>query len=378
MADYTINDSKYDTNLLVTVYSSRLGGKFECHRFREYSIDMDLETDSDAFDIVFKNPNNVYTSLFSKFDMIEITLNGKGIVKGRVDVIQYSWDDTDSYIRVSGRDIASQLIDNHALPATLQNIKPHDYIAGKCKEYGIPNTALDTTAAIIPKLVVGIGESEVSVINNMLKIENKKMWLDYDTIHTGLWDTQAMPSYTFTRGVPIDKACIPIVSFDLKDDGLEVPSEYIIYGSNSNGSNSVLGKSQNSYMINNGIKRRVVNSLADNSVSSKSASDAQIAIREKFDNSIQLDITVVNKSVMIKPNTTAWVIDMETRTNAIFFIKKVTYLKGMTAGSTIKVSMIPAKKTCDLLYNNQGNKLNGGVTGYAQMSFDDLWANRKG
>lgn len=378
MADYVINDNRYDTNLLLNVYSSRLGGKFECHRFREYSIDMDLETDSDAFDFVFKNPNSVYTSLFSKFDIVEIMINGKGLMKGRVDIPQYTWDDADSYVRVTGRDIASPLIDSHALPATMQNIKPYDYIMKKCKEYGIPKTSLDKTMPIVPKLVIGIGESEISVINNMLKLDNKKAWLDYETIHTGIWDMQAIPSYTFTRGVPIDKVCIPIISLDLKEDGTEIPSEYIIYGSNNNGSNNVLGKAQNDYMTNHNIKRRVVTSLADNSVASKSSSNAQIAIREKFDNSTQLDIVVTDKSIMIKPNTTAWVIDMETRINAIFFIKKVTYLKSIMAGSTVKISMIPAKNTNELLYKSQGNKLNGGITGYAQMTFDDLWASRKG
>lgn len=378
--DIILNKQKVDTSLLLIVYSSRFGGKYQCHRFREYNIDLDLETDSDAFDFVFKNPNSIYTGLFSKYDKVEIWINNVGIMKGTVDSAEYHWDSSDSYIRVVGRDMVAPLIDNDVLPTTLQNIKPHEYISKVCNSYNITNLKLDTTMSSITKLVLNVGESEMSVINTMAKNERRKAWLDYDTFHTGTWSKDVAPSFTFTRGVPVDKMCIPIKSFTYKEDGTTVPSEYIIYGnSSSNGStNSVMGKAQNDYMVNNGIKRRLTENANSDITTKDSTSNAQDTIREKFDNSYTAEMVIASHNYAIKPNTTVWVIDMETRTNAIFFVKKVTYSKSIESGTEIKLSMIPSKAACDALFNGQGTKMNGGIVGYQQMTFDDLWNNKKG
>lgn len=369
--------NQYDTNLLFVVYSSRLGGKFECHRFREYSIDLDLDTDADAWDFVFKNPNNVYTSLFSKFDMVDIYIDGKGIMSGRVDNVVYHSDDTDNYVRVSGRDLVAALVDNHAIPTTLQNIRPHEYIASKCSEYGIPYTNLDKTMKIVQKNIIGVGESEMSIISKFVNNENKKIWLDYKTLYTGKWNMDARPEYTFTRGVPIEKACIPILSFELSDSALEVYSESIVYGSTSSGENKVIGSSKNSYMVKNGIKRRMTTNSSNDDGANKYTANAEDDVRYGFDNSVSLEISIRTKGILVKPNTTAWVIDMSTRTNAIFFIKKVNYSKSLDSGSITRISMIPSKKANDQMYAAQGT-LGGGITGKASMTFNDLWNAKKG
>lgn len=366
-----------DTNMLFTVYSSRLGGQYECHRFREYNIDLDLDTDSDAFDIVFKNPNGVYNSLFSKFDQVEISVNNVKMMKGRIDTAAYHWDSSDSYIRVNGRDMAAALVDNDILPSTLKNVKPNSYITSICGLYGITNTDI-VNMNIVKQLVLNAGEKEMSVITNMVKDENLKVWLDYDTMHVGNWATDAVPSYKFTRGVPLDKMGIPILSLDVTDDGTNMPSEYIIYGTTSSGTSSLVGKAQNDYMVNNGIKKRVTTSTSDDRTKSQFKSNAERSIREGFDNSITIELTIATKDIPVKPNTTAWVIDNMTKTNAIFFIKKVTYSKDASSGSITKISMIPSKGTSDILFGGQGTKQNGGVTGFYSMNVGDLLASKKG
>jgi len=373
-----INKKLYDTNLLLIVHSSRLGNKYECHRFREYNIDIDLETDADAFDFVFKNPNSVYTSLFSKFDIVEIYLNNIGVMTGRVDTVAYYWDSGDDYIRVTGRDLAAPLVDNHALPTTLQNIKPRDYIAGKCTYYGISMSSVESMKTI-SKYIVGVGETEMSIMQKMAVNENKKIWLDYKTLHVGNWSTSVQPSYTFTSGneIPVDKRCIPILTFSLEDNGTEVYSESIVYGSTSSGENKVVGNSKNNYMYNNKIHKRIAISASNNDGSDVYKATAEDNVRYGFDNSITLQITVRTASTLIKPNTTAWVIDMKTRTNAVFFIKKVTYSKNTTDGSITSITMIPSKASNDYMYSEQGT-LAGGITGKAKMSFDDLWNSKKG
>ena len=65
-------------------------GWYEVHRFTDYSIDLDLETDSDAFKFTLLNPNGIYTGLFSKFDEVTIeidkNLNLKQLEKFKQDI----------------------------------------------------------------------------------------------------------------------------------------------------------------------------------------------------------------------------------------------------------------------------------------------------
>ena len=177
------NQKQYDTNLLFKVWSSKLGGSYECHRFREYSIDLDLETDTQAFDFVFKNVNYVdqsngggnyhggYISLFAMFDKVEIYLNDVPIIKGRIDEVKYVWEAGDSYIHVTGRCVGAALVDNNCRPTTLQNVKPNAYIQERCGEYGI-NCKIDGQLSLVKERIIGVGETEISVINDMIKSDN--------------------------------------------------------------------------------------------------------------------------------------------------------------------------------------------------------------
>lgn len=130
-------------------------------------------------------------------------------------------------------------------------------------------------------------------------------------------------------------------------------------------------------MINKGIKRRVVRSSQNNDGSDTYTANAEDDVRYGFDNSHRLEISVRTRKELIKPNTTAWVIDTITKTNAIFFIKKVTYTKNLSNGSITKITMVPSKKANDEMYAAQGS-LNGGITGRAAWTFNELWANKKG
>src|SRR5574344_1421975 len=50
--------------------------------------------------------------------------------------------------------------------------------------------------ADLPSIVSGVYDME-----SLLSDENYKMWFDFDTICVGEWNTNASPSYNFTRGV---------------------------------------------------------------------------------------------------------------------------------------------------------------------------------
>lgn len=370
------NDFRYDTNILFRVNSSRLGGWYEVHRFTDYSINLELETDADAFSFTLLNPNGIYTGLFSKFDDITIEIDKKPVMKGSVDYVEYSWDSDNSKITVKGRDLMSSLVDNDAIPSTLKNVKPTTYITNKCNEYGI-KANVDSSISNIEQLIIGCGESEISIINNIVMDSRKRVWFEYDTLYAGDWNDKAQPTYLFTRGVK-DRPGIPIKKFTLTEDGTDTKSEIKIYGSTSNGTQKVVGTATNDYMVNKGIKKRMVKKSYNNDSVSKYSSNALRDIRDSFRDNIEIELEVkTGHGGLILPNRTAQVIDTVTKVNAVFFIVGVTYSKSLNNGSITKVTMIPSETAFDIIWNTQESN-SGSFTGTPKMTLAELLAQRKG
>lgn len=371
-----INDFKFDSNILFRVNSTRFGGPYEVHRFTSYSIDLDLETDADAFSFTLLNPNGIYTGLFSRFDEVTIDIDKQPIMKGTVDSIEYSWDSDGCEIKVDGRDMAAILIDNDAIPGTHKNIQPSTYIGDKCKEYGL-KSSVDSSVGVMDQLVIGTGESEISVINSIVDNSRKKVWLDYDTLHAGDWNDSAEPTYLFTRGIK-DRPGIPIKTFRIREDGTDMKSEIKIYGSNSNGAEKVVGTAQNGYMIYRGIRKRMITRADNNNSSSKYASDALNDVRDSFRDNVEMELEVkTGHGGLILPNRTAQIIDTVTRLNAVFFIKSVNYSKDKSSGSTTRITLIPSKTAFDQMWNNQAPTC-GSFIGTPKITIAQLIAERKG
>lgn len=364
-----------DTITSINLYSNRQNRLYNVKKFIEYNIDLDLLTDSDMFEFTIKNPLGIYTGIFCKFDIVDIFINNKPVIKGAIDTTEYVWDSSDSYIRIVGRDLSAILIDNDAIPGTKLNVKPSIYIAEKCEEYGLKHK-LDQSAAIVDKLIIGTGESEISIMNNILMNDRQRIWYIYDTLYCGYWNTNSKPQYTFVRGGLEVKNKIPIKSMKLKESGIDTKSEVRIYGSMNDGSEKVMGTAQNQWMIDKNIKRRSVRRSSNDDASSKYASNALQDIRESFKDDIELSITIKTED-LININTTAIVIDNITKLNSVFFIRSVSYRKNLS-GSETTITMIPGDTTFEVLWEGQGTKDNGSITGTAGMTLDELIAFRRG
>lgn len=365
------NDFRYDTNMLFKVFSSRFNKWYEVHRFTNYSVNLELETDADAFKFTITNPNGIYTGLFNKFDDITIEINKKPIMLGKIDCVEYSWDDSGSTIQIDGRDLMSALVDNDAIPGTHKNIKPTTYITNKCAEYGI-KANIDQSIGSVEQLIIGCGESEISIINNIVMDSRKRVWFDYDTLYAGDWNDKAQPTYLFTRGIK-DRPGIPIKKLTLRDDGTDTKSEIKIYGSTDNGAEKVVGTATNDYMVKKGIKKRMTKRSSNNDSVSKYSASALRDIRDSFRDNIEIEIEVkTGHGGLILPNRTAQIIDTITKVNAVFFIVGVSYTKDKNNGSITKVTMIPGESTFDVLW--EGNDL----TGTHKTTLAELVAQRKG
>lgn len=379
MADVQQNDFRYDTNILFRVNSSRLGGWYEVHRFTDYSINLELETDADAFKFTILNPNGVYTGLFSKFDDITLEIDKKPIMKGKIDCVEYSWDDNGCRISVDGRDLMGALVDNDALPGTHKNIKPTTYISNKCAEYGIKSN-VDSSIGTVEQLIIGCGESEISVINNIvMEGSRKRVWFDYDTLHAGDWNDKAQPTYLFTRGVD-DRPGIPIKKFAIREDGTDTKSEVRIYGSTNGGAEKVVGTATNEYMVSKGIKKRMTKRSSNNDSASKYSSNALRDVRDSFRDGIEIELEVkTGHGGLILPNRTAQVIDTITKVNAVFFITGVTYSKDLNNGSITKVTMIPGETAFDMVWKSLSTSTSSGsFVGTHKMTMAELIAQRRG
>lgn len=335
----------------IEIDSNRTGRTYEVFRFSEFNVDLDLDTDADVFDFVLKNPYGVYTGLFSKFDNCRIKINGKQVLTGNLDKVEYICRDDDDYIQISGRDLCWRLIDNDALPDTIESIQPKSYIQNKCSEYGIKCVA--STADIYDKLVIGCGESEISIFNNLLVESKQRVWYLIDTLYTGNWGTNKQPEHVFTMYA--SETGIPIKSFRLVEDGTDMKSEVRIYGSDGDGGFDLVGSSTNSYMVKIGTKKRQTVRAYSENASSKYKSIAERNIRDSFRDNNELVIEVrLDKNNVYLPNTTAQVINGKCGVNSLFFIKKVTYTKSPTGGSNATLIMIPADTTFEKTWQSDG------------------------
>lgn len=340
------------TGITIEIDSRRTGTTYRVVRFTEYNVDLDLETDADAFDFVLKNPNGVYSGIFSKFDNCRVSVNDHIIMNGTIDRVVYICGD-DSYIRISGRDGCAPLIDNDALPDTLLNVQPKTYIEGKCAEYGIKSSV--ATADIYEKLVIGCNESEISIFNNILLDSRQRIWFLVDTLYTGNWATDASPSHAFSDN---PSNGIPIKTLELSEDGTDMKSQVVIYGSNGSGSYELVGSSENSYMTNMKIRKRKTNREYSNNASSKYKSIADKDIRDLFRNNIELKIDVrIDKGDYFIPNTTAQIIYSKLGINSTFFVRRVQYSKSIDSGSVASLVMIPADTTFETIWQNSNNSV---------------------
>lgn len=338
----------------IEIDSNRTGRTYRVYRFSEFNVELDLETDADIFDFVIKNPNGIYSGLFSKFDNCRLFVNGNKIVEGNLDKVEYIDDEEDDYIQLSGRDLCWKLIDNDALPDTIENVAPKSYIEGKCGEYGIKHSI--SSADPYEKLVIGCGESEISIMNNILLESKQRIWYEVDTLFTGNWSMGKSPSHVFVMHTSVTG--IPIKSFRLSEDGTDMKSEIRVYGSDGNGGYDFVGSADNAYMNKIGIKKRQTTRAYSENASSKYKSIADKDIRSTFRDNMELTIEVrLDRNNVYMPNRTAQVINGRCGVNSLFFIRSVSYTKSPSTGSIATLVLIPSDQTFENIWQSKGTSV---------------------
>lgn len=353
----------------INIWSRRDECAYSVVGFSEYSVDADLETDSDQFHLVLENPDGIYSGIFNKYDTVSLYVMGKEIMHGRIDEVTYNGDVNANVIEIIGRDDMSILIDNDAMPCTLSNVDPVAYLKKKCLEYHLsinpngytPRVKSYGSIPVVTNVVIGTSQSEMSVLSNLVVDSKNRIWQDAEWLCIGDWQTNIPTEFYFTRGVSADIQGIPIKNIKMKDSGIGIKSEVLVYGTVGDDSDKeqVLGKAKNpSGTFADGIPRRQVMSSYSNDKNTKSSASAEKKIREAFRDSIELEITV-NPQTMDVPvwiNKTAHVVDTIIGIDATFFIKAVNYTKSATNGSSCTIKMIPDDATFEILWTSLGKK----------------------
>lgn len=338
----------------IEIDSNRMKKTYRVSRFHEFHVELDLETDADIFDFVIKNPDGVYSGLFSKFDNCRLKVNNKTVLVGNIDKVEYIDSDNDDYIQLSGRDLCWKLVDNDALPDTMIDVVPKTYIQNKCNEYNIKHSISD--ADVYSKLVIGCGEAEISIMNNILLESRQRIWYLVDTLYTGNWHMNRQPDHVFVMHTT--KTGIPIKKFVLSEDGADMKSEIRVYGSDGNGGYDLIGSSENQYMNRINIMKRQTTRAYSENASSKYKSIADKDIRDTFRDNTELTIEVrLDRNNIYMPDTTARVINGRCGVDSLFFIRSVSYTKSPEDGSCATLVLIPADNTFERIWQSEGTSV---------------------
>lgn len=337
-------------NILLNVRSSLLGNKwYKISRFLDYDVSVDMDTDTDQFSFTFDNPDSIFTGLVSGYDRVNIKINGKGIMQGIVDRVEYEYDDNSSSISISGRDKASLLTDNDVIPDEKKNVNPETYIKARCKKYGI-NYVHKKNIPRVKKLSIDIGESEMAIIDKLLEKSSQRYWYLYDTLYTGAWNMNGKSKYRFTRGVKSNPGIL-IKKLRLVEDYADVKSSIRLYGSDDDGDSKFVGVATLPIVKKRGYNKVSIESSDSDTSTSKLKSDASKRLEEDFRDSFNVVINVYNDGNVIMPDTVCTIVDKYTGINSTMYIKAVRYYMSVEDGSMSEITCIPSKSTLSKLMN---------------------------
>jgi len=225
-----------------------------------------------------------------------------------------------------------------------------------------------------PRLIVGTGESEISVINNLALFHEKSVIFDNDTLIVDDLDMNADPTYLFSYATGIGiKDAIPLKRTEIVEDGLQLASEIIIHGSINGGKTKAQGTATNPALTSINIKKRKTIRSSNNDSVSKYSASALDQVQRKFREGIKITSYIFDTEYAIKPNRTARLIDLTHKINSVFYISSVRYQKSINEGSIIIINMIPA----DVSFNVMWSSNNTSVVQPETKSLEELLATRK-
>ena len=328
----------------IKITSRRKKAVYQIKNFIEYEIKMDLDDDCGTFSFSIGNVNGQYSGYFSMFDKVSCYVNGKLVMKGRVDSVEYKYDKTDDIIVIEGRDYCQKLVDNDQTPCkkskkTKTNVK--SYIKKICKNRSLKCSIYSGSIPAFKGLSIGCDESCLSVIQNLLADTELKVWWQADKLHINKWNLKGSAKYN------ISDAGIEEVGY--KENGKDIRTRVIMYQTDKK------GKYHKKKTIKNGSIHKVIGKTSRHK---KYADESRVKLKnagvkkmkEGYINILELNLKVKPTDIVYMPNSCAKVSISKLGINTKFFIRGVTYAKDYDTGTSVELTLIVANTSYNQAY----------------------------
>lgn len=182
-----------------------IGGKAHSN-WTAYSIDSDLLTPADAWEVKLAKPAGKMPDSVTAGASVQVKVGGDTVLVGYVDQIRRRTAKTEKSLTISGRDNAAILRDCSAPIFTAKQVTLPEVIANIVKPLGITKIRIDTSQAVPEwdKISVDPGDTAWDALVHAAEGEGLWPWFD--------------PDGTLVVGGP-DYNAAPVASLILREDG---------------------------------------------------------------------------------------------------------------------------------------------------------------
>jgi prophage tail gpP-like protein len=182
-----------------------IGGKVHSN-WTQYSIDSDLLTPADAWEVRLSKPAGVMPTSVVAGAPVQVKVGGDTVLVGYVDAVRRHTSNDQKTLSISGRDFAAILRDCSAPIFSAKQVTLSDVIASIVKPLGITKIRVDTSKAVPTwdKITVEPGDTAWDTLAHAAEGEGLWPWFD--------------PDGTLVVGGP-DYNAAPVASLVLREDG---------------------------------------------------------------------------------------------------------------------------------------------------------------
>ncbi|MDN7916138.1 phage baseplate assembly protein [Burkholderia cepacia] len=165
-------------------------------KWTAYTIDSDLLTPADAWEVRLAKPNGPMPASIAAGKPVQVKVGSETVLVGYVDAIRRRTSKTQKTLSINGRDLAAILRDCSAPVFTAKQVTLHDVVASIVRPLGITKVRIDTSKEIPAwdKVSVDPGDTAWDALVHAAEGEGLWPWFDPDgTLVIGGPDYNAPP-----------------------------------------------------------------------------------------------------------------------------------------------------------------------------------------
>lgn len=337
-------------NTVVEISCRRKGKTYKFTNLVEFQVTIDLDEEvCGSFSFSLSNNKGQFSGWISMYDAVRLFVNGKLVMVGNVDKVEYKYDNSDNIIVVEGRDRSWKVADNCRTPKKGNKKKKYNVkkeFKNMCKRWSM--NCVITKVAVPPykALTVGCNESEISVMANCLADTDFRVFYLVDKLYLSKWNLNANASYTINYDA-IEEATIT-------EDGKDAISEIRVYQSTKAGGYKKKSTIKNKYLTARGIKKIKTHRKYSEGSSTKMKTVGLKRMREGYMKSCEMKLKIRPSSgVVLLPNVCVNINIPKLGITQKMFVRKVEYLKDFDKGTSMELTLIPSNTSYTSMWTQQ-------------------------